>query len=174
MRADTLVPELDEDIDPESPEARLAALRPHLATGAVFAAPDSITGRTPAPKEARPIVLVGSPPPPTATTNATLSWKLPIATRVSWKSKFGSLPASEAEMRTLLRQRNWVFTPAGLLPAFDLPGVFETEPRRWVTVDELTRCQFLDWLPLPYILWLTTHTTGARLPDPYPPPPEAA
>lgn len=159
-------------------DRRLADLRPHLGPGAVFAADDALTGRTGAPKQGRPIVLVGPQPPDDVGVVAALTWKLATSTRVSWKDKFSErygpppLIADADGLRWMqgLLAKKLVFTPAGLLPAFDRPGVFELEPRRWIAVSDLVRCPFLGWLDKPWIDWLTASMTGVRLPDPYPPP----
>jgi hypothetical protein len=155
---------------PSVPEAAklLAGLRPRLQIGATFLVWDRDSERTATTKR-RPVVIVGGLPPLGEPPEVSLGRPVRVLTRVSWKEHFGSPPQTEAEKQRLLRERKWVFTPAGLLPGFDLDGAFEIRPIRPVRCVVLVNAPFLGWLPLPYIAILATHATGARLPEPYPP-----
>lgn len=146
----------------------LARLRPRLAVGATFLVYDRDSGRTPTPKR-RPVVVVGGLPPADEPAEITLGRLVRVLTRVSWKPHFGPPPRSEAEKLQLARDRKMVFTPAGLLPGFDLDGAFEFRIVRPLAVIVLAGAPFLGWLPRPYIEVLALHATGARPADPYPP-----
>lgn len=146
----------------------LARLRPRLGIGATFLVYDRDSGRTPTTKR-RPVVIVGGLPPAGEPAEITLGRLTRVLTRVSWKPYFGQPPKSEAEKFQLLVDKKMVFTPAGLLPGFDLDGAFEIRLVRPVRISVLGSPPFLGWLPRPYIEVLALHATGARLPDPYPP-----
>lgn len=147
--------------------ALLETARPRLAVGAVYQVPDAWTQRTESAK-IRPVMVTGAIPA-LDPVEVALRRPIRIVTRVSWKQHLGPPPRTPAECDLWRLKMGWIFTPAGLLPAFDRDGIFELRPLRIIRLELLVRARFLGWLPQDYAALVGACATGARLPDPYPP-----
>lgn len=155
--------------DPEeNQEAVWRSLAPNVGVGAVFRLRDDLVIPASAGGKHHPYAIIAGGPAPDDTPRVSLDRFVQLSTRTSFKPDVhGPLPITEEEQDSFT---HWggVFSPVGVPPSLDLPGVFQL-PQIPVQIRVLARGEFLGWLTKDVIDRLTFRARQPLPGLPYPP-----